>query len=169
MLVTEYAANAVSTAFDALEQVMTDVAEEQAWWVPPGQANPIGALYLHTLYDVDAIVNRMFQDRPPLWDSVGFGARIGGTIDLNLELEWARVVRFDLAVAREYARVVHAAALNYIQSLTPEDFDRIIPSQLSERTTLGQLIHTFVVWHVDVHCGEISALKGVQGLKGYSF
>ena len=40
---------------------------------------------------------------------------------------------------------------------------------LDERTTLGQLIQSFVIWHVDVHCGEISALKGVLGLKGYPF
>ncbi len=169
MLVTEYAAYALGMAFDSLEQVIADVHDEQLWWVPPGRANPIGALYLHTVYDVDAIVNRMFQDKPPLWERAGFAEKVGCGIDLNLDLDWARSVRFDLAAAREYAIVVQADAQAYVQSLTPEDLDRMVPSEMSERTTLGQLLQAFVIWHVDVHCGEISALKGVLGFKGYPF
>jgi hypothetical protein len=169
MLVTEFVAYALGMAFYSLERVMADVGDEQLWWVPPGQANPIGALYLHTIYDVDAIVNRMFQDKAPLWDRGGLAEKMGCSVDLNLDLEWARGVRFDLAAVREYAKAVEADAQNYVQTLTPEDFDRLVPSEMSERTTLGQLLQAFVIWHIDVHCGEISALKGTLGLKGYPF
>jgi len=34
---------------------------------------------------------------------------------------------------------------------------------------MGQLMETFVMWHINVHCGGISALKGCQGAKGYPF
>jgi hypothetical protein len=32
---------------------------------------------------------------------------------------------------------------------------------------LAQAVQAFIVWHISAHCGEISALKGCQGLKGY--
>ena len=32
---------------------------------------------------------------------------------------------------------------------------------------LGRFLEFFVIWHINVHCGEISALKGCQGLEGY--
>jgi hypothetical protein len=30
-----------------------------------------------------------------------------------------------------------------------------------------QMLEAYFVWHISVHCGEIPALKGCQGLKGY--
>jgi len=34
---------------------------------------------------------------------------------------------------------------------------------------MGQLMETFIIWHNNVRCGEIWALKGCQGAKGYPF
>lgn len=152
-----------------LAEVMADVGEREAFWLPPGVANPIGALYLHTVYDVDAVVHRMFQDKPPLWDRERWSERLGVEVDLDLSAEWARRVRYDLAVAREYASAVFAAATAYVDGLSEADLDRFIESGMSASTTLGQLLHSFVIWHVDAHTGEIAALKGALGLKGYAF
>ena len=33
--------------------------------------------------------------------------------------------------------------------------------------TLAQMLDSFIIWHINAHCGEISALKGCQGLTGY--
>ncbi len=169
MNVSQYASYALATAHKSLAEVMADVTAEEAAWTPPGVANPIGALYLHTAYDVDVAIHRLFQDKPPLWEAEGWGEKLGTTIDLDLSLEWARALRLDLDAAREYARRVFRAADEYVATLGEADFDRVIPSGMGESTTLGQLLQAFVIWHVDAHCGEISALKGVLGLKGYLF
>jgi hypothetical protein len=160
---------ALSFSQQSLEEVVADVTEREALWLPSGVANPIGALYLHTLYDIDAIVHRMFQDKPPLWDRQGWGKRLGVEIDLDLSQEWARSVRFDLGQAREYGAAVFKEATDYVASLGDDDLDRFITTGMGESTTLGQLLHSFVIWHIDVHCGEISALKGALGMKGYAF
>jgi hypothetical protein len=55
-----------------------------------------------------------------------------------------------------------------LASITPEDLERKIDTPIGE-LNLGQLLETFVIWHVNAHCGEISALKGCQGAKGYPF
>ena len=51
-------------------------------------------------------------------------------------------------------------------SLTPEDLERTISTLVGEYT-LDQYLEIFIIWHINAHCGELSALKGCQGLKGY--
>lgn len=165
----QMASYALAFATNTLEDVMSDVTEKEAHWLPPGLTSPIGALYLHTVYGVDAVIQRMFQDKPPLWNGEGWAAKLGVEVDLDMTAEWARGLRLDLAGARQYAAAVFKAAEEYVATLGEADMDRFIASGMSESTTLGQLLMSFVVWHIDVHCGEISALKGMQGMKGYPF
>jgi hypothetical protein len=35
--------------------------------------------------------------------------------------------------------------------------------------SLAQLVETVIIWHVNAHCGEVSALQGGQGSEGYRF
>ena len=44
-------------AFDLLEQLVVDLTQEQADWLPPGNANPIGALYWHIVGYVDQMAH----------------------------------------------------------------------------------------------------------------
>jgi hypothetical protein len=37
------------------------------------------------------------------------------------------------------------------------------------KLSVGQMLETFIAWHINAHCGEISALKGCLGVKGYPF
>jgi hypothetical protein len=53
-----------------------------------------------------------------------------------------------------------------VASLTPEDLERTIDTTIGE-LSLGQMLEAYVIWHINVHSGEIAALKGCQGLKGY--
>ena len=50
--------------------------------------------------------------------------------------------------------------------LTPEDLERTIETTMGE-LSLAQMLEAYVIWHINVHCGEISAIKGCQGLTGY--
>jgi hypothetical protein len=74
----------------------------------------------------------------------------------------------DLPALHDYAKAVAEALQGWLGSLAPEDLERTIKTPIGEYT-LAQMIGLFIVWHIDAHCGEISALKGCQGVKGYPF
>lgn len=86
-------------------------------------------------------------------------------------LEWARSVRVDLGAARRYAQAVYANTADYLNTLNDDDLERIV--DLSEQNmgqwTLGAFLISFVLGHMRDVMGEISALKGTQGLQGYPF
>jgi uncharacterized damage-inducible protein DinB len=80
-------------------------------------------------------------------------------------------VDVDLPQFRAYAKAVHAAADAYLASLQPGDLDRPVDLGgfgLGVQTTTW-VIFNFIIGHVSCHTGEISAIKGVQDLKGYPF
>jgi hypothetical protein len=142
-------------AFDLLEHLVTDLTQEQADWVPPGTASTIGAIYSHTITYVDFIVQEVcigqsdavFAEPPP-------------------EEITMQEVQVDLSALHEYAGKVRSTAKDWLSSLTPADLERKMETSVGE-LNLGQLLEVYIIWHINVHCGEISALKGCQGLKGY--
>jgi hypothetical protein len=84
---------------------------------------------------------------------------------------WTRRVHIDLPALRQYAQAVYDNTDQYIAGCTPEDLDKEL--DLSgvggDRTTLGEALARRIVGHVDNIAGEISCLKGLQGLQGYPF
>ena len=44
-------------ALEILEQVVSDLTQEQADWLPPGNANYIGALYWHIVAYCDQLAH----------------------------------------------------------------------------------------------------------------
>jgi hypothetical protein len=149
---TQYSLN---NAFDFLRQVVSDLTQEQADWVPPGTASTIGAVYSHTITYVDFLVQRVcigqsdadFAKPPP-------------------EEIRMQQVQVDLSALHECADQVQSAAQEWLSTLTPADLDCRRKTSVGE-LNLGQLLDFYIIWHINVHCGEISALKGCQGLKGY--
>ena len=149
---TQYALN---NAFDLLEQVTADLAQEQADWAPPGTASTITAIYAHTITYVDFLLRNVciaqsdavFSEPPP-------------------EEKRMREVQVDLPALLEYSEKVQNAAQAWLSTLTPADLEHRMNTSIGE-LNMGQLLEAYVIWHINVHCGEISALKGCQGLKGY--
>src|SRR5215210_106174 len=106
-----------------LQAVMEGVTPEAARWIPPGQANPVGATYAHVVISEDRTVNGMLRHRRPLYDSTWAGRT--GLNELmpahgdewNDYLPWTRRVTVDLPVTQEYARAVYASSDEYLASL----------------------------------------------------
>lgn len=161
----------VGNAFGILKQVTADVTQEQADWMPPGLANPIGGLYWHTIASTDQMVHGWGMGQEPLSQKAGWREKVltgPAPEDEKDHPPQIRDIRVDLPAMHEYAQVVTEAVQKWLASLTPEDLERKIDTPLGE-LDLGQMLATFVMWHVNSHCGEISALKGCQGVKGYPF
>jgi hypothetical protein len=169
----EFLNYSVKSTFDMLRDVASDLTQEQADWQPPGCANPIGATYWHALSSCDEIVHRWGQGQAPLTERAEWRQRALTVAPPEPEhggdwYAWMSAVRVDLPVLHEYAEAVASAISDWLASLEPEDLARTIQTPIGE-LSLAQLLSTFVIWHVDVHCGEIAALKGCQGAQGYPF
>lgn len=160
-------------AFDILEQLVSDLTQEQADWQPPGNVNPIGALYWHIIGYVDEIVHDWGMGQPPLKQSADWKEKVVLTsppVDPEDPMGELRAIReglrVDLPALHDYARATSQAVQDWVATLTPEDLERPIDTPIGE-LKMGQMLEAFIIWHINVHCGEISALKGYQGLKGY--
>ena len=165
----------LQAAHALLETVMADVTPEAAHWIPPGQANPIGATYAHVVVTEDRTINGAIGRGTPLYDSAWAGKT--GLSELMPTRDeawkdygpWTRRLQVDLPALRAYAAAVYAASDAYLASLTPDELAR--PRDLSGvgmgQVTLAWILSREVVGHVDNITGEISCLKGLQGQKGY--
>ena len=82
--------------------------------------------------------------------------------------EWTRSVQVDLPRVREYAQAVYAASDAYLASLSEADLDRTFDVPGVGAQTLGWIITQWVIGHIHDETGEISAIKGVNGMTGYA-
>jgi hypothetical protein len=81
---------------------------------------------------------------------------------------WQKGWSLELAAFGEYRDLVKAAATEYFQNIDASDLDREVEWFNGPRPA-STIIQVIIVNHMLGHSGEISALKGVQGLKGLPF
>jgi hypothetical protein len=146
----------VETAFEILSSVTADLTQEQADWRPPCAASTIGSIYSHILTYVDYYVRTYFVEGKPQPE----------TVESRPAKLWMRDVQVDLSELHAYADQVRSTALGWLSSLAPKDLERRALTTAGEINE-EQAVELFIIWHINAHCGEISALRGCQGLKGY--
>jgi DinB superfamily len=154
-----------------LEMVMADVTHEQARWAPPGIANPIGALYAHAYLSADGVVKAWLQGEAPFYATT-WADKLGiEKPDMQLDYEWARALSPDLAALRLYGQAIVAEVYRYLAKLSDDDLDRGVDLSgvgLGTRT-VSWVLNALIAAHLNDMAGEISALKGVQGARGWPF
>lgn len=154
-----------------LEAVVGDCDDATLHHTAEGAAiGSIAAIYLHTVFDEDVMIQGLLQGAPTLFQSGGWAGRLGAVINEPVQtLEWARTVRLsDLEAAREYARAVYAATDAYLARLSAADLDREV-AVFGQQRPRGDVLTGILLWHAISHQGEMSALKGMQGKKGLPF
>lgn len=145
----------LDTAFEILGMVTGDLTQEMADWRPPGLASSITANYSHIITYADFFLKNTLI---PCDDSI-FQYELSPEISLH-------EVQADLLDLHQHASDVRAAYINWVSTLNPEDLDVVMNTNVG-RLNVGQTVEIYIVWHINVHCGEISTLKGCQGAKGY--
>lgn len=166
----------LKNARQVLEGTMEGVTADHAHWTPPGTANPLGATYAHAVMTIDGMVNGMIAGAEPLFMSanVGISEPPPGPDPDNPGFPdwgpWGRRVQVDVPAMREYAQAVYAASDERLASVTDEVLVRTVDLSgygIGEQS-VGDLLGT-VIANTHWHTGEISCLKGLQGVKGYPF
>ena len=84
---------------------------------------------------------------------------------------WSRRVRVDLPAFRAYSKAVYEATDGYLASLADSELARELDlsGMGMGKQAVGFFLAAALIGHAYCHCGEISAIKGVQGKKGYPF
>lgn len=163
----------IEDAHSLTNRMLEGLTPEQVHWCPPGLAHPIGSTFAHMVLNEDWVIHTLLQGKTSLYESswagrTGFSSPQpeGGAWE-----EWARSVRIDLAQLQEYAGEVYAGTDSYVAGLTPADLEREItfPPPRPVARSLSRVLSGILIRHHANHCGEIAAVKGLQGLRGYPF
>ena len=137
--------------------------------MPPGMAHPFGELVAHVLQAEDMIISGMLQGQPSVWERDGWEGKLGIPNVAMHTQEMARGFKGDVHALQPYKEAVFASTQAYLDSLTDADLDREVEGGGGGPMTVVDAITNALVGNNLAHTGEISALKGVQGAKGYAF
>ena len=166
--------SALDFAHQVLEGTMGGVDDELANRPTGSNANPIGTSYAHVIMSEDAIVNGFLQHRPPLYTTKWAGRTgcdrpmpLPGFVEGDLG-EWYHAATVSLGPLRQYAQAVYANSAEFIISADVATLAREI-EVFGMKMTVALMFEVFVTGHCNSLAGEISAIKGTFGLKGYPF
>lgn len=151
-----------------LDGVMKDTTDEQFNWKSPEIVNPISATFVHLVSAEDFFIQRLFQGKPLLWETGGWGEKTGLPNPPGRGMwDEVRELKLTLAPWLAYHQALHELTDEYVANLTDEELERKVPFAGGERTIAEML--TGLILHTMGHAGEIAALKGLQGVKGLPF
>jgi hypothetical protein len=151
-------------ANDLLTQVFAPVTAAQgAWRLSGSTANTITPTVLHVYTSEDRLVSGV-SGRQTLWESGGWGARLG----VDPANPWTMTPLDDLAPCRAYASAVRAATEALLPTLDADALGRAIATPRGPRP-LGEALAFALVLNKVIHLGEIAALLGCQGERGFPF
>jgi hypothetical protein len=168
--------NELKDAREGFAGTVADIQEDHLHKDPGGKALPLGATYAHLVFSEDAIMQGMIQQKHTLYETTWKGktgvSETMPAMDENWSAnneKWARSVKIDLKQLREYEKAVYAATDEYINNLKDEDLEKEVDLGAWGKKTVAELLSSFIIGHTYSLMGEISALKGIQGAKGYAF
>jgi len=168
MDVVEATKRSVGHSHDWFSGTCADLSQAQADFLPAGVAHPIGELVAHVLQSEDFIINGMIQGKPPVWETEGWEQKLGVPNVAMHTQEMARGFKVDLKALEPYKAAVYASTESYLAGITPDELDREVQGPFGAMKVADALSNALIGNNL-AHTGEISALKGLQGAKGYAF
>jgi hypothetical protein len=171
MKMNEQMSESIGYLASLFKSMTADMSEEELHWQPPGTAHSVAATYAHAALATDWQLHSVLQGDQP-WYEGEWAARNGvNIVQPQQTAEWAKDVRVDRETFGPYAEAVFADMLAYCQGLSDEDMERTIDMSKMGfgEPTVGWFMSHLVVIHLSQLAGEISAIKGSQGLEGYGF
>jgi hypothetical protein len=133
--------------------------------LPGATINSIGAVYAHTIFSEDGILNGIIRGEKPVYYTGGWAPKVG--LDMpqgGMDPDWT--VALDISLFRQYAAAVYKATDEYLATVSDAELDRVVDPGFAPPMPVRALVANLLTWHVGTHQGEISALKGVQGFNG---
>jgi hypothetical protein len=158
---------AIAASHEWYQGTVADLTPEQAGYLPEGVVHPISELVTHVLQTEDYVITQVLQGQPTLWERDGWGDRLSLPFVVRHDTETARSFKADVASLQPYAEAVYAQTDSYLNQLSETDLDREFDFGV-RKMNLAQVLFIIMIGNTLAHTGEISALKGLQGAKGYA-
>jgi len=164
MEMLEYLLSSVKAVNDMVDTAMQDLTDDVVNFQPGGTANTIAQLLAHMVTGQDLLINDKIGGGRSLHES-GWAEKTG--IPVERPLIWQREGwQIDIPGFDAYRKEVAKAAEWTFVSMKPEDLDHEVSWVRGPTRPLALMTQVIFVHHALGHCGEISAIKGMQGLKG---
>lgn len=144
------------------------LTSDQLGWSPENKASSIGAHFVHIVTTEDFFVS-MIQGKQPMMAG-DYAGKIGASEPAPQGdwSEWGRTVSVDMPQAMAYADAVFSASETYVGSLSDDELTEEIDfSSVGAGVMTRYAALNIVILNTYSHTGEVSILKGMQGLKGY--
>ena len=161
MEIIEYLNGSLVAVHNMMNIALTDLTPEVRHWQPTGTANTIAQLVAHMVGAEDRAINVSIKGGSTLGET--WAAKTG--IPQERGGQWRKDWSLNIDPFCEYTKAVQASATECLASLTAADLDKEV-QWFNGPNTAGGLIRMVVLSHILLHSGEISTLKGLQGLKG---
>lgn len=166
----------LQSAREAFEGTVSTIAEKDLHKTPGGKALPLSALWAHLVLSEDMTVCQFLEGKQALfeteWKDKTGVSEMMPAMDQNWSKnneEWSHRVQLDLSAFREYEKAVYTQTERYLNELQPEDLEREVDMGSWGKKTVAYFLYAFIIGHIFSLTGEISAIKGVHGAKGYAF
>jgi hypothetical protein len=157
----------VTRAQETLDLALGDAPAEVLNQVPPGTANPIGAIVAHAVFNLDTFYNVGLLGQAHLLTTGGYADQLGLPGPDTLDWDVLKAARWEMPALRGYAQAVAATAGAYLAALTEAELGQTVSLFGHEMTVTDVL--ALAAWHTALHAGEIAALRGVGGARGLPF
>ncbi|MEZ4732982.1 MAG: DinB family protein [Caldilineaceae bacterium] len=151
-----------------LQGTMQGVDEGSAHFQPGGLVSPIAGHAAHAVTGLDFLLIGTVGGKQPLL--VSNFADKAGISKPSQDGDWLgadRGVVMNVAEFTTYQAAVFAAVDDLLAGFTDSDLTREVDSSFG-KMTVGWWLNTMLL-NTYSHTGEIAAIKGLQGLKGYPF
>ncbi len=142
---------------------MEDLTPEVAHFEAGGKTNNIAQLLVHVTLGADRGINSVIKGGPMILESEDWYAKTG--IPEGRGAFWQKGWTLDLGAFTEYREKVKGSVTDYVASMDVADLDREVEWFTGPRP-VSNILQIVLMHHILGHAGEMSALKGVQGLKG---
>jgi uncharacterized damage-inducible protein DinB len=149
-----------------LNMALEGLTDEQFNWLPPNDLNPISALLFHIGSAEDFYIARAIGGGKLRFMTEGWAERTGVTEIPGPRGGWSqfRERRFEREKIQAYLAAVHATTDAYLDQLTEVELNREV-TFLGAPGPVARVLGAVLV-HPVFHTGEISLIKGLQGVKG---
>lgn len=172
-------AESLKSAHETLEGTMHGVDDKVLHFMPEGKAIPISAAYAHVVISEDIMLGGwVMKEKPFIEGEMADKAGLSSpqpVMDEKWEKsfpEWYKTLKMDLTKFQEYAKAVYKRSEDYVSSLKDSDlYEKKVDLSIwgLGEWELGKFLLGMIISHINNLTGEISAAKGLQGLKGYPF
>ncbi len=165
MTLNEFIVDALDKENGFLMDALDGLGPEELVWQPAADANSIGWILWHMVRVEDMWVQFFAQFQTELWETEGWHEKFGlPTRDNGFGHTAEQVNNFpalDLSEFLRYRAAVRQATLAYLDTLTPEDMERV-PRERRPEMSLGAMFRQ-IIGEMYQHVGHIAYLRGLQG------